>query len=135
MTYFIFCRKYSNKFNWICRSCKKTYRKSMAERLKGNPDTCLFCCRKSRYKSSRLCETYPFLKPFWNAALNPTPFSEASVATEKFGIFELMDGRLVPVRICNLSAWLFSHPGHQAEEYLERQFEKSQNRLLHSIET
>ena len=113
------------KFYWSCRSCKKTYRMSMANRLKVNPDTCPFCCHKSRYRSPLLCETYPFLKPFWSVALNSTPFSEAHVASENVGIFELIDNRLVAVRICNLSAWLSSHPDHTAEEYLEQQWEKS----------
>lgn len=122
------------KFNWICRRCKKTYRMSMANRLKVNPDTCPFCCHKSRYASPLLCETYPFLKAFWNASLNPTPFSDVSVASEAYGIFELVDGRLVPVKICNLSSWLSSHSSYQVEEYLERQLEKANKLLLSSIE-
>lgn len=113
------------KFYWICRNCENTYRMSMSNRLKVNPDTCRFCCHKSRYKSPLLCESYPFLKSFWNVSLNSIPFSQVSVASEKYGIFELVDGRIVSVRICNLSTWLDSHPNNRVEEYLERQWEKS----------
>lgn len=126
----MFRPKVAYQFNWICRSCKKTYRMNMDNRLKVNPDTCPFCCRKSRYKSPLLCETYPFLKSFWNVSLNPIPFSEVSVASEKFGVFELTDGRLAVIKICNLSSWLSSHSSHQVEEYLEKQFEKSYNRSI-----
>ena len=39
------------KFWRKCRKCKRSYQMSMTNRLKVNPNTCPFCCRKSRYKS------------------------------------------------------------------------------------
>lgn len=113
------------KFYWRCRSCKRTYRMSMANRTKVNPDACPFCSRKSRYRSPLLCETYPDLGPLWSVPLNPVPFSQVSVASEKPAVFELTDGRIAAVRICNLSAWLYAHPGRRAEDYLERHWEKA----------
>lgn len=113
------------KFYWICRNCGRPYQMSMGNRTKVNPDTCPFCCHKSRYKSPFLSETYPFLKSFWSTTLNSIPFSQMAVASEQFGVFELLDGRIVSVRICDLSAWLYRHPDRSAEEYLTRCWEKS----------
>ena len=124
----MFAPTVSYKFYWVCRSCGKPYQASMGNRIKINPDTCPFCCRKSRYKSPLLCETYPFLKGFWSEALNTTPFSQIAVASEKFGVFELFDGRIISVRICNLSDWLYRHPGRSAEEYLNLRWKESQHR-------
>ncbi len=117
------------KFFWKCRSCGKIYRASMANRQKINPDTCPHCCRKSRYKSPLLIDTYPFLKAFWCPELNPIPLSQISVASEKFGIFELPDGRIVPARISNLSAWLHYHSAAGVEQYFDRLFKIDMDRF------
>ena len=71
-----------------------------------------------------LIEEYPFLKAFWNKELNCVPLAQVAVASEKLSIFELLDGRVVPVRICNLSAWLKEHQDHNVEQYLEQQWKK-----------
>ncbi len=118
------------KFYWICRNCGKPYQMSMVNRVKVNPDTCPFCCHKSHNNSPLLSEAYPFLKSFWCEALNTIPFSQISVASGKFGVFELFDGRIVSVQICKLSAWLHKHPDRTAEEYLNRRWEKSRNQLV-----
>ena len=97
----------------------------MGNRIKGKPDTCPFCYHKSRYKNHMLCETYPFLKHLWCDSLNEISFDQVAVASEKYGVFELLDGRVVSVRICNLSNWLYTHPDRRAEEYLEQQWEKA----------
>ncbi len=114
------------KFFWTCRNCKRPYSMSMANRQKVNPDTCPYCCRKSRHESSMLVEAYPFLKRFWSAELNSVPLSLVPVASEKTGVFELLDGRVVPVRISNLSAWLHAHPHHDVEQYLVQQWRRLQ---------
>lgn len=73
-----------------------------------------------------LVEAYPFLKRFWSAELNSVPLSLVPVASEKTGVFELLDGRVVPVRISNLSAWLHAHPHHDVEQYLVQQWRRLQ---------
>ncbi len=121
------------KFYWICRSCGRTYQISIANRIKVNPDTCPNCCHKSqKYKSSLLCENYPFLKLFWSIPLNQCSFSQVHVSSEKIGIFELLDGRIVSVSIHKLSAWLHSHPNSRPEEYLEKQW-KISNKQISSL--
>lgn len=117
------------KFYWVCRTCKRTYRATMGNRRKINPDTCHFCHNKSRYKSQLLCENYPFLKRFWSEKLNTIPFSQIAVASEKYGIFELLDGRIVPIRINNLSNWLYNNPNRNVEDYLNYCWEKLQKSL------
>lgn len=112
------------KFFWNCRSCKGVYQMSMANRTKVNPDTCPYCCHKSQYKSPLLIETYPIVKAFWSTVLNDIPLSQVAVASEKSYIFELMDGRIIPIRICNLSAWLRNHSDRNIEQYLEQQWKK-----------
>ena len=119
----------SYKFYWVCRGCGKPYQASMSSRIKTNPDTCPFCRRKGRYKSRLLSEAYPFLKSFWNEALNAVPFSQVLAASEKFGVFELYNGGIVPVRICDLSDWLRKYPERRAEEYLSRRWEESRQML------
>lgn len=126
----MFAPTVSYKFYWVCRNCGRTYQASMGNRAKVNPDTCPLCCRKSRYKSPLLSETYPFLKGYWSEALNALPFSQAVVASEKFGAFELFDGRIVSVRISDLSAWLYRHPDRGVEEYLTRRWEETRKKFL-----
>ena len=72
---------------------------------------------------------YPFLKAFWCPELNPIPLSQISVASEKFGIFELPDGRIVPARISNLSAWLHYHSAAGVEQYFDRLFKIDMERF------
>ena len=110
-----------HKFYWVCRSCGRSYRMSMGNRQKVNPDTCPFCCRKSRYPSSLLGECYPGLRSFWNQSLNELPFDEVSVASERTGIFNGPEGQIVPIRVCNVSNWLWKHPDRHPEEYLRLQ--------------
>lgn len=126
----MFAPTVSYKFYWVCRNCGRTYQASMGNRAKVNPDTCPLCCHKSRYKSPLLSETYPFLKGYWSEALNALPFSQAVVASEKFGAFELFDGRIVSVRISDLSAWLYRHPDRGVEEYLTRRWEETRKKFL-----
>ena len=95
---------------------------SMANRTKVNPDTCPYCCRKSPL----LIEAYPIVRAFWSSVLNSILLSQVAVASEKSYIFELMDGRIVPIRICNLSAWLRNHSDRDIEQYLEQQWKKYQ---------
>lgn len=61
-------------------------------------------------------------------------FSQVHVTFEENDIFELMDGRITAVWICNRSAWLNVHPDCRAEEYLERQWiydcKKSDERIF-----
>ena len=121
------------KFYWVCRKCGNPYQMNMSNRTKVNPDTCRFCHHKSRYKSPLLSKTYPFLKSFWCEPLNNKPFSQISVASGKFGVFELFDGRIVPVQICKLSEWLYKHPDRTAEEYLNRCWKKFHNQGLKTI--
>lgn len=117
------------KFNWICRNCGKTYKMSMSNRIKVNPDTCPYCANRSRkYQSSLLCENYPRLEDYWCSSLNPIPFSQVRVGSEKEGVFKLPHSGIVSVKICNFTNWLHSHPGHKPEEYLEKQWNKFRSR-------
>lgn len=112
------------KFHWICRTCGRSYQMSMLNRQKVNPDTCPYCCRKSHFPSPLLAKCYPELKLFWNQNLNQLSFDDVAVASEQIGIFNLLDGELIPVRICNLSNWLWKHPDRRPEEYLKIQIER-----------
>ena len=71
-----------------------------------------------------LAKCYPELKLFWNQNLNQLSFDDVAVASEQIGIFNLLDGELIPVRICNLSNWLWKHPDRRPEEYLKIQIER-----------
>lgn len=96
----------------------------MANRQKVNPDTCPFCCRKSRYPAPLLGECYPELRNFWNQRLNGISFDEVFVASERIGIFNGPEGQTVPIRICNISNWLWKHPDRCPDEYLRLQVER-----------
>lgn len=109
------------RFYWICRKCNRTYQTSMPNRRKINPNTCPLCCNKSRYPSSMLHECYPQLAPFWNETLNEYSFKEMTVASEKYGIFNISEDRILPIRICNLSRWLWEHPDKNPEDYFKLQ--------------
>ncbi len=111
-------------FHWICRTCGKSYTASMRNRTKVNPDTCPYCCQKSRYKSPLLSESFPQLRPYWSDRLNSLPFSEASVASGKIAVFELTDGTIVPCCIGKLSLWLYSHPNDDPAVYLTAKRER-----------
>lgn len=124
----MFAPSTQHKFYWICRNCGRSYRMSMNNRQKVNPDACPFCCRKSRYPSSLLQECYPGLENFWNQSLNEIPFDEVLVASERTGIFNGPDGQIVPVRICNISNWLWRHPDRRPEEYLRLQIERQKKK-------
>lgn len=116
------------KFYWICRSCGRSYRMSMANRQKVNPDTCPFCCRQRRYPSPLLGECYPGLRSFWNPSLNELPFEEVFVASERTGIFNGPEGQIVPIRVCNVSNWLREHPNRCPEEYIQLQIKRQEKK-------
>ena len=117
-----------HRFYWVCRSCGRSYRMSMGNRQKVNPDTCPICCRKSRYPSPLLGECYPELRNFWNQNLNRLSFDAGSVASERMGIFNGPEGQVVPVRICNISSWLWNHPDRRPEEYLLLQIKRQEKK-------
>lgn len=119
------------KFYWICRTCGRSYQMSMINRQKVNPDTCPFCCRKSHFPSPLLAKCYPELRIFWNRNLNRISFDNVSVASEQIGVFNLLDGELVPVRICNLSNWLWNNPDRRPEEYLQILMERQGKKWRH----
>lgn len=108
-------------FYWICRRCKQPYQSSMNNRRKTNPNTCPLCRKKSRHPSSMLHECYPQLAPFWNETLNECSFDKISVASEKYGIFNVSEERILPIRICNLSSWLWHHPDKHPKDYFKLQ--------------
>lgn len=116
-----------HRFHWICRRCKRTYRSNMSNRQKTNPNTCPLCCRKSRYPSPMLYKCYPQLAPFWNETLNECSFDEIAVASEKYGIFNISEDRILPIRICNLSDWLWHHPDKHPKDYFEFQLRNRPN--------
>lgn len=120
------------KFYWRCRRCRRSYRMSMGNRRKVNPDTCPFCCRKSRYPSQLLCECYPQLAYFWEERLNEMPFRDVAVASEKYGIFRCPDQELLPIRICDFSSWLWNHPDKTPEEYLNLQLRRRRSEEAHT---
>ena len=117
-----------HRFYWVCRSCGRSYRMSMGNRQKVNPDTCPICCRKSRYPSPLLGECYPELRNFWNQNLNRLSFDAVSVASERTGIFNGPEGQVVPVRICNISSWLWNHPDRRPEEYFLLQIKRQEKK-------
>ena len=116
------------KFYWICRKCGKSYRMSMTNRRKVNPETCPFCARSSRFPSPLLSECYPQLRFFWNNNLNTISFDDVSVASEKFAIFNLPNGEILSIKICNITYWLMNHPDRNPEEYLQHQLMRIEKR-------
>jgi hypothetical protein len=115
------------KFWWICRNCKRSYRTSMTNRAKTNPDKCHFCAHDSKDENcggtkNMLSEAYPQITPFWHEQLNDDHPDGILAHSEKIRIFRLSDGRIVPVRICNMVYALRDNPKLQVDDYLESVF-------------
>ena len=117
-----------HRFYFICRTCGRSYLMSISNRRKVKPDTCPACCRKSKYPSTLLCESYPELRHFWNQLLNEIPIERVAVASEKTGIFDGPNGKIVSIQICRFSQWLWKHPDERPENYIRLELERQEKR-------
>jgi rubrerythrin len=117
----------SYKFWWICRRCKHSYRMSMTNRSKVNPEKCPICARGGEDEKYTLGEAYPHVTLFWHWELNADHPNEILLHSEKIRIFRLTDERIVPVRVSNLSAALRKNPQLNIEAYLTEALHRNDN--------
>jgi predicted Zn-ribbon and HTH transcriptional regulator len=112
------------KFWWVCRRCGHSYRASMVNRVKVNPDRCPLCARNDEEKVT-LGEAYPQMKLFWHDELNDDGPDEIQAYSERTRIFRLLDGRVAPVRVCDITYALKQNPQMSVNAYLENILDKT----------
>ena len=126
----------SFKFWWICRNekCGRSYRTLM--RVKAghkNENHCPYCSKVdfSKQDGVSLAECYPDILPYWHWRLNKNSPDNVTINSEQFCVFRIPDGRIVPVKIYNLTWTLSKYPNTNIEKYLEKVFKSSKNKLTY----
>jgi len=118
------------KFWWVCRNteCGRSYKSIISNKVGyKRKDRCPWCSRAdiAKQRGVTLDECYPNLLPYWHWRLNKVTPDEITANSEKTFVFRLPDGRIVPIRICNLISVLRSRDNADIEDYLEKAFKKN----------